>query len=318
MKTSYDRYERASLGVVIALLLFASVLVSCGAPERKAYASPQAAVDEFTGALRNYNLDGLLEIFGSDAKRLFVSEDAVADENLRKEFLQLYDEKHEIRPDGESKQVLVVGPDAWPLPIPLVRSSAGWTFDTEAGIDEIVNRRVGRNELSAIQTCLAVGDAEREYYRLDRDGDDVLEYAKTFRSSSGHQDGLYWAVGEGEPLSPIGELVASAADEGYGPGDTAYHGYHYRLLASQGPAAPGGAYDYTVRDNQIGGFAVIASPAAYGDSGVMTFLLSQEGIVYQKDLGQNTETEARKMASFNPEGWEKVDNKDMAPIPAAY
>ncbi len=314
MKTSYERATRAIATVLLFCVVAASV--SCGAPKRKSYESPEAAVEDFVRVVRNYDLDALLEIFGSDAKRLFVTEDPVADENIRKEFLRLYDQKHEIQPDGESTRILVVGADAWPMPIPLVRSSAGWTFNTEAGLEEILNRRVGRNELSAIQTCLAIGDAEREYYRLDRDGDDVLEYAKAFRSSPGHQDGLYWPAGEGEPQSPIGELVASAAEEGYEAGDTAYHGYRYRLVTSQGPAAPGGAYDYVVRGNQIGGFAVIAFPASYGDSGIMTFMLSHDGIVYQKDLGENTGAEAQKMASFNPEGWEKVSNKDLAPISA--
>jgi hypothetical protein len=312
MKTSY---ERATLAFAAALLLIASASVSC-APQKKAYESPQAAVEDFAGAIRNYNLDSLLAIFGSESKRLFATEDPVADANLRKDFLRLYDEKHELVPDGELKQVLVVGNDPWPMPIPLVKSSAGWTFDTEAGLDEIINRRVGRNELSTIQACLAVGDAQREYYRRDRDGDGILEYAQHYRSSPGHQDGLYWPVNEGEPQSPIGELVATAADEGYGAGDTTFHGYHYRLLTSQGPAAPGGAYDYDVRGNQIGGFAVVAFPAAYGDSGVMTFLLSHDGIVYQKDLGEHTDTEAHNMKSFNPEGWEKVGEKDLAPIPA--
>jgi hypothetical protein len=206
------------------------------------------------------------------------------------------------------------------MPIPLVKSSAGWTFDTAAGLDEIINRRIGRNELSAIQTCLAVGDAQREYYRHDRDGDGLLEYAQSFRSSLGLRDGLFWPAAEGEPQSPIGQLVATAAGKGYGPTDTSYQGYRYRLLTSQGPAAPGGAYDYIVRGNQIGGFAVMAIPSAYGDSGIMTFVLSHSGVVYQKDLGENTETEAHNIKSFNPDGWTKVEEKDLqlvaeAPVP---
>lgn len=313
MKTSY---ERRTLALALAGLLFTTLAsVSC-APKKKAYESPDAAVEDFVGAVRDDNLDALLSIFGKDSKRLFVTEDPVADKNLRQDFLQLYDEKHELTPDGESKQILVVGADAWPMPIPLINSGAGWTFDTEAGMDEIINRRVGRNELGAIQTSLAIGDAEREYYRSDRDGDDILEYAQTFRSSPESKNGLFWPVAKGEPQSPIGELVATAADEGYGPEHTAYHGYHYKILTSQGPAAPGGVYDYVVRENQIGGFAVVAFPAAYGDSGVMTFMVSHAGVVYQKDLGENTETEAQKMASFNPDGWEKVDKTDLALIPA--
>lgn len=301
--------------VVTAWILFVSTSALSAAPDRKAYASPEAAVDDFVAAIRNYNLEALLKIFGGEARRLFVSEDPVADENLRKDFLRLYDQNHELMPGGESTMTLLTGTDLWPLPIPLVKSNEGWTFDTEAGIDEIVNRRIGRNELSAIQTCLATGDAQREYFRRDHDGDGILEYAQAFRSSLGLQDGLFWPVAGGEPESPIGELVARAADEGYGPADTAYHGYRYRLLTSQGLAAPGGAYDYIVRGNQIGGFAIVAFPAAYGDSGVMTFMLSHEGVVYQKDLGEKTEAEARKLRSFDPQGWTKVDEKDLKTIP---
>lgn len=165
------------------------------------------------------------------------------------------------------------------------------------------------NELIAIQTCIAVGDAQHEYFSRDRDGDDILEYASVFRSSSGHHDGLFWPADEGR--SPLGEFVATAAKEGYGSLDTAYRGYRYKLLAAQGPAAPGGAYGYIVGENQTGGFAVIAFPAAYGDSGIMSFMLSHAGIVYQKDLGRHTEIEALNMESFNPEdGWTKVEEKD--------
>ncbi len=185
------------------------------------------------------------------------------------------------------------------------------------GLEEILNRRIGRNELSAIQTCLAIADAQREYFRRDRDGDGILEYARTFRSTVGLRDGLYWRAEAGEPPSPIGELVATAAQEGYGPGDTAYHGYRYKFLTAQGPAAPGGAYDYLARDNQIGGFAILAYPADYGDSGIMSFLLSHSGVVYQKDLGEKTGEEAQKMNSFNLDGWTKVDEQDLADHPRA-
>ena len=302
----------ATIAFVIASILSTSALAA--AEKQKAYAEPQAAVDDFIAAIRDYDLGTLEKIFGEDSRRLFESEDPVADKNLREEFLALYDKSHELEPQGETR-ILSVGPDAWPLPIPLVKSSAGWRFDTGAGLDEIINRRIGRNELSAIQTCLAVGDAQHEYFRADRDGDDVLEYAQAFRSSQGNHDGLYWQVAEGEPPSPIGELVADAADEGYGPADSTYHGYRYRLLPAQGPAAPGGAYGYVVGDNQIAGFAVVAYPAGYGDSGVMTFMLSHDGIVYQKDLGARTGTQVQNMKSFNPQGWKKVDEKDRAIIP---
>ena len=290
--------------IAIVLILFIGAAGPSIAAEQKAYASPEAAVDAFIAAIRAYDLDALVEIFGDESKRLFVSEDPVADKNQREDFLRLYDESHELKPQGETR-ILVVGSDPWPLPIPLVRSKAGWTFDTGEGLEEIIDRRIGRNELSAIQTILAVGDAQREYFQADRDGDDVLEYAQSFRSSEGSKNGLYWQTGDGEPQSPIGEFVAEAAAEGYGPSDSAYHGYHYRLLPTQ----------YVVNGNQIAGFAVLAFPAAYGDSGVMTFLLSHEGVVYEKDLGKNTAAEAAKIESFNPKGWKQVSEKDRTPIP---
>lgn len=313
MKTSYTR---RTLALALTGLLATLAAVSC-APKQKTYESPEAALEDFVGAVRSDKADALVPIFGKEWKRLFPTEDPVADANQRKEFLRLYDEKHELKPQDASTQILLVGNDAWPMPIPLVKASSGWMFDTAAGMDEVLNRRIGRNELSAIQTCLAVGDAQREYYRSDHDGDDILEYAQTFRSTPGQQDGLYWQVAEGEPQSPIGELVAEAAEQGYGKEDTAYHGYHYRLLTSQGAAAPGGAYDYLVDKNQIGGFAVVAFPAGYGAAGIMTFVMSHEGTVYQKDLGEKTEEEAGKMTTFNPDGWEKVSATDLALVPDA-
>ena len=298
--------------IISTLILFASMPST--AAKAKAYAEPQAAVDAFVGAIRDYDLGKLVEIFGDESKRLFESEDPVADKNQREEFLALYDQRHEIKPQGDKARILAVGNDPWPFPIPLVKSGAGWAFDTGTGLEEIINRRVGRNELSAIQTVLAVGDAQREYFQADRDGDEILEYAQAFRSSEGQKNGLFWNVAEGEPQSPIGELVAAAADEGYGAADTTYHGYRYRLLPSQGPAAPGGAFGYVVGQNQIAGFAVVAYPAAYGDSGVMTFMLSHAGVVYQKDLGEHTDREVQNMESFNPKGWTVVEEKDR-PLP---
>ena len=309
--------QRALILFVAALMWVAGVYGEPGTPKGKTFATPEAAVDAFIAALRDYHLETLKAIFGPDADRLFVSEDPVADGNQRKQFLDLYDQSHALNASDEASRTLVVGKDPWPLPMPLVKTAHGWAFDTVEGIEQIIDRRVGRNELSAIQTCLAVGDAEREYYWRDRDGDGILEYAQKFRSTPGLEDGLFWPVEDGEPLSPIGEFVAAAAAEGYGPADNTYHGYQYKLLTSQGAAAPGGAYDYVVRGNEVGGFAVVAYPAAYGDSGVMTFMLSHAGVVYQKDLGEATEEAVRNMTAFNPEGWTKVDQKDLETIPDA-
>ena len=322
-------HQRAAAAILAAFILFAlapaagalpqsaqggTAAPQAAAPPGQVFTTPEAAVDAFVAAVRNFDLPTLLRILGDDSERLFVSEDPTADANLRAEFLQLYDQRHQIASPDETTKVLIVGANAWPLPVPLVRTGNGWAFDTAAGLDEVINRRVGRNELSAIQACLAAGDGQHEYYRRDHDGDGILEYAQKFRSAVGLHDGLFWPVEGGEPQSPIGQFVAVAADEGYGSADTAYHGYRYRILTAQGSGAPGGAYDYLARGNLIGGFAVLAFPAAYGDSGVMTFLMSHDGVVYQKDLGEDTEGLAHKMDTFDPQGWARVSEEDLQPI----
>ena len=296
-------------------LTFAQNAVAASKPI--VYKTPEAATNAFIAAVRKGDVKKLVRIFGSDSDRLFASTDKVADKNVRKMFLALYDEKHELTSRDDGSKILVVGNNAWPYPVPLVKSGNGWVFDTPTGFDEIINRRVGRDELETIQTCLAIADAQREYYAEDRNGDGILEYAQKFRSTKGQEDGLYWPVKEGQPLSPLGDLVASAADEGYTAASSAYHGYHYKLLTAQGPNAQGGAYDYMVRSNQIGGFAVLAYPADYGDSGVMTFMVSHSGIIYQKDLGPNTKEIASKITTFDPgEGWQPVGENDLQPLPA--
>ena len=306
---------------ILAFALASSLTITCAAPlaaapTGKKFATPEKAVEAFVTAVRAYDEKALLSIFGKDSEALFISQDPVADENVRKQFLELYDAKHEIGPGPDGGRVLIVGPDAWPLPIPIANVGGKWAFDTAAGLEEVINRRVGRNELSAMQTCLAIGDAQREYYAVDRDGDGILEYAQHFRSTVGLKNGLFWPADEGELTSPLGQLVATASQEGYTGASSAYHGYHYRLLRSQGAAAPGGAYDYAVGDNQIGGFAVLAYPAAYGDSGVMTFAVSHSGVVYQRDLGEATAEEALKIESFDPgSGWTKVPAADLEALP---
>lgn len=316
MRTS--SLTRASVLVAIVALTIAVALPSLAAtaPKGKSYSTPEKAVEAFVGAMRNFNLKALVGIFGKGSESLFDTGDAVADENQREWFLKLHDEKHALVPQGDGRRILTVGNDGWPFPMPLVKSGSKWAFDTAAGLEELINRRVGRNELMAIQTCLAVADAQREYYSRDRDGDGILEYAQHYRSTLGRRDGLFWPAEQGEPLSPMGEFAAAAADEGYSPAHNAYHGYHYKFLFAQGPAAEGGAYGYLAHDNQIGGFAILAYPAQYGDSGVMTFILSHSGAVYQRDLGEQTAAEVASITMFEPgEGWTRVSDKDLAPIP---
>jgi hypothetical protein len=293
----------------------AAALVACSSePSGKSYSSPGQAVDAFVTSLRANDINGLSTVFGRGAERLFRSPDSVADKSLRADFLQLYDAKHELTTRNDGAAVLVIGKDAWPLPIPLVKTADGWVFDTEAGSEEIINRRIGRNELLTIQTVLAVGDAQRDYYRVDRNGDKILEYAQKFRSTPGQRDGLYWRAEPGQPLSPLGELVAAAAEGGYPATSTSLHGYRYRLLTSQGPAASGGAYDYLVRKSQIGGFAVVAYPLEYGESGIMTFIVNHDGVVYQRDFGKDTQAAASEMKTFDPDqNWTRVASSDLQP-----
>lgn len=300
------------VGVIVALTItLAFPSVAAAAPKGKAYATPEKAVDAFVGALRSYNLKTLVSIFGKGSESLFETEDAVADKNQREGFLEMYDEKHALVPQGDGKRVLTVGNDGWPLPMPIVKTGNRWAFDADAGLEELINRRVGRNELIAIQTCLAVADAQFEYYSRDRDGDGILEYAQALPSTVGLKNGLFWRVQEGEPQSPLGEFVAGAMAEGYAPGSGSYHGYKFKLLSAQGAAAEGGAYSYLARDNQIGGFAVLAYPASYGDSGIMTFITNHSGAVFQRDLGEKTADEVSKITAFDPgEGWTRVSDED--------
>jgi hypothetical protein len=275
------------------------------------YQTPDAALDSLIAALRADNNDELKRVLGPGADDVLSSGDPVADANGRKEFLRLYDEKHHLETRDSETMILDVGATDWPLPIPLVKSDDGWSFDTAAGVDEMLSRRIGRNELSAIQVCLAIVDAEREYASADTNGDGWCEYAVKFKSDEGKKDGLYWPTGPGEPPSPMGDLVASATEEGYSTAgrDAAhpqpYHGYYYRILTSQGPDAPGGEINYVEQRHMIGGFAVVAWPAEYANSGLKTFITSHHGVVYQKDLGDDTDRLARQMKVFNPDSsWE--------------
>jgi hypothetical protein len=216
-----------------------------------------------------------------------------------------------LEKDGDDKVALIFGREDWPFPIPLVRDQAGWSFDTAAGEQEILARRIGRNELGAIDVCRAYVQAQRNYASADHDGTGVMKYAQHIASTPGKRDGLYWPAVEGEPLSPFGPLVASAVAQGYSKKadkPTPYHGYLFRVLTAQGPHAPGGAYSYIVNGNMIAGFALVAYPVDYGNSGVMTFIVNQQGVVYQKDLGDDTGAIAAKMTLYDPDqSWEKVE-----------
>jgi hypothetical protein len=278
------------------------------APKR--FASAEEATQAFVTALRADDTKALLTILGSEARSLVSSGDPVADRQARAQFVQWYDTASRLEASGNTT-VIRIGDD-WPFPIPLVKDGERWRFDVRRGREEIIARRVGRNELHTMQTCLAYVDAQREYYEADRNGDGILEYAQQFKSAPGKRDGLYWPTRPDEPPSPLGDLVVSAHARGYRlakeGAPTPFNGYLFRILTGQGPAAPDGAYDYIVRGHMIAGFGLVAFPAQYGVSGVMTFIVNHDGIVYQKDLGPTTGTIAAAMRRFNPDkSWTKVD-----------
>ena len=296
---------RVFAAAVLCMILAFSGLQADAAAKQKGFASAEEAVKAAMAAVKSDNNKEVLAIFGPEAKELIYSGDPVEDKQRRERFIHAYDQKNSLNKEGD-KMVLSVGEKDWPFPIPLVKKGNQWFFDTKAGKEEILNRRIGENELSTIQTMLAIVDAQREYAMKDLDGDGILEYAEKFRSDAGKKDGLFWVTKEGEEPSPLGDLVAGARAEGYTKAGTKdkpmpFHGYYFRLMKAQGKNAAGGAFDYVVKGQMIGGFAVIASPAKYGNSGVMTFLVNHDGVVYQKDLGKNTEKAAKAIKKFDPD-----------------
>jgi len=277
--------------------------------KQRTFASPEEAVKAFVEALKSNDAKAVEAILGPGSRDLVSSGDPVADGAIREQFVRRYGEKNRLEVT-ETKAVLNLGNDDWPFAIPIVKKDALWRFDAKAGREEILARRIGQNELSAIQFCLAYVDAQREYVLKDRDADGLLEYAQKFGSDKGKRNGLYWKVKEGEEQSPLGSIAAAAQKQGYskkGEKPQPFYGYYYRILTGQGKNAPGGAYDYMVKGNMIGGFALVAYPAKYASSGVMTFIVNHDGVVYQKDLGKNTEKAAQAMKLFNPDStWKKV------------
>ena len=298
--------------VVISLAAGWSAAPSGAAVGPRRFESLEDATGAFISALKAGDQKALVSIFGTDTRGLLSSGDAVADKRAREQFVTAYDEQHRLE-GGGGKVVLIVGKEDFPFPIPLVPDGPVWRWDTNAGREEIINRRVGRNELHTIQVALAYVDAQREYYARDPDKNGLLQYARKFVSAPGKRDGLYWDAQPGEPPSPLGLLVAQARSEGYSKkdGPIAYWGYYFRILTAQGKDAPGGAYDYLAKGNMIGGFALVAYPAQWGSSGVMTFIVNQDGVVYEKNLGPNTPAMARAMKQFNPDStWKKSASAD--------
>ena len=290
-----------------ATIVLASVSV---ASAQQSFKSPEDAMTGLVSATKDNWPKGVVAVLGPDGADIVSSGDKVADEEMRQKFLAAYDAKHEVKKEGDDKAVMIIGAEDFPFPIPLARKGAAWQFDTAAGRLEILYRRIGRNELAAIQSCLAYVDAQNEYADKNRAGAGGATYAQRIVSRSGKKDGLYWPAAPGEEASPLGELIALATTEGYATGGDRipFHGYYFRILTRQGPMAAGGEVDYVVRGKMIGGFALVAYPAEYGNSGVMTFVVNYAGAVFQKDLGERTAKLAERMTSFNPDQtWKKVD-----------
>ena len=309
--------RRLTAVIVVFVMLICALTVGrayAAAPAQKTFKSPDEAVSAMIDAAKRNDTKALLAIFGPGGKGLVSSGDEVADKAAGGQFVAHYEEKNRLEQVDDKKVILHIGNDDWPFAIPIVKTGKSWRFDTKAGKHEILARRVGRNELATIQTCLVYVDAQHEYALKDRDKNGLLEYAQKFMSAPGKQDGLYWESKEGEEESPLGPAVAEAVREGYAQKQqatgqpTPYHGYYYRILKAQGKNAPGGAYDYVVNGAMIGGFALVAYPAQYGNSGIMTFIVNQDGTVYQKNLGKNTATVAQKMDKFDPDKtWQKAE-----------
>ncbi len=283
--------------------------------QQQTFQTPEAAAEALVAAAKAADARALLRVLGPDGEDIISSGDPVADANNRKLLVEAYDLKHGIEKDGDDKAMLTLGDDDWPFPIPLVRVNDAWRFDTEAGRDEVLFRRIGRNELTVIQAMLAYVDAQQEYAEKNFGGSNA--YAQRIVSRPGKKDGLYWPDAQGEPESPLGEFAARAALDGYRPGQQRipFHGYYYKVLTRQGPAAEGGTLDYVVKGQMIGGFALIAYPAEYDNSGIMSFMINQDGVVYEKDLGTDTARIASRITAFNPdEGWQKVVNSGIPQV----
>jgi hypothetical protein len=295
---------------VAALLCTTASIVSA----QQDFKTPDEAASALASAAKAGDRKAIVTVLGPDGQDIVSSGDEVADVATRQKFIAAYDAKHQIAMEGDNKATLVIGQEDFPLPIPLVRKDGSWRFDTAAGREEILFRRVGRDELDAIQSCLAYVDAQNEYAETDRTGAGANTYAQRIISEPGKKDGLYWPTSQGEDASPLGELIAEATAQGYRPGTgrTPFHGYYFKILTKQGPAAPGGELDYIVRGKMIGGFALVAYPAEYRNSGVMTFIVNHTGNVFQKDLGADTAKLAERMTSFNPDqSWTKVTDTQL-------
>jgi hypothetical protein len=310
--------SRASLRTVISVLVliaataFATPLtLAANRFNAKPFASPEQAANALFDAAKAQDMEGIFAILGTSHRDWILSGDRVQDMQRIERFVASYAERSTITNDGDAKALLVIGKEDFPFAFPIVKRGDKWSFDAEAGRDELLNRTIGRNELDTIQVLLAIVDAQHEYATLHHDRGDVSAYATRFRSRSGKRDGLYWQAGANEPESPLGPLVAAAERKGYRADSnrpSPFHGYYFRILTGQGPSADGGALSYVVRGRMIGGFAVLAYPARYGISGIKTFIVDNAGVVYERDFGPQTASAVRRIWTFDPDAtWKAVE-----------
>lgn len=293
--------------IVAGMVLFVAASGVAQSSAAKTYPTYREAAKEFVSAVRANDTAALKEILGPETPAMLSSGDKVQDESDRVAFIKHYDQAHGFVRETPDKVTLTVGPSAWPLPFPIVRENGAWHFDADAGARELTYRRIGTNEMDAIRVVGALRTAQKEYAAVGHDGNPAGAYAQRFRSEPGTQNGLYWEAKEGEPDSPAGSLVAEAESQGSQAGTrTPFHGYYFRILKAQGPHAPGGAKEYVKDGRMTGGFAILAYPAEYKASGVMTFVVGPGGTVYQKNLGDDTTEAARGITAFDPDSSWKV------------
>jgi hypothetical protein len=311
MSRAIGRIGLSKTFVLLALVIPLAACNNTGKSSLKVFASPDDAGNGLLDAAKSGDQNAILAIFGPESKAIIFSGDAVQDKSTVEAFVAAYGVMHRWRKMPDDAQVLLIGADNFPFPIPLKKNTSGqWYFDSAAGNDEILSRRVGRNELAVIDICNALADAQAEYFSQPRDGGNTKQFAVKFISDTGRQNGLYWESPEGQPKSPLGPLAAFATAEGYSTkpnSHSPFHGYFFHMLTQQGSHAPGGAKDYVVNGKMVGGFAFVAYPAEYGNSGVMTFIINQDGVLLQKDLGKTTTETATAMTAYDPDSsWSQV------------
>jgi len=290
----------------LASMLFAGVAAIAAVPDGRAFATPEDAVKALVAALKANDDKALLEIFGERNKNLIVTTDKAKSTENRQQVVKDIEEYLGQRKNADGSITLVIGGNGWPMPIPLVKDGGGWRFDTDMGADEIIHRRIGENELDAIEVMRAYPAAQRQFAAKPRDGTNVRSFARRILSTEGKEDGLYWTSdpAKGQDVSPFGPLVADGASHDRGD---PYHGYYFKILTGQGPSAPGGKYSYVINGRMVAGFGLVAWPADYASSGVKTFIINHYGELYEKDLGANTSATARAMTEYNPDKtWAKT------------